>query len=129
MSFVNIEVLTLSITTLALYLAVVLMGHIRPLFIYFWSFSIKQYIFTTKWCQKCPFSTWCCDSNSRPLEHKSSTRYGHYTRALVIHVVFSKTFSFRNVNKVSAKLSTLDLNQLQKLLNLNFVYFQALVTG
>ena len=48
-------------------------GQPRPLFRLFMVFSNKQYKFYNKsmWKMSCPSSTWCRDSNSRPLEHES----------------------------------------------------------
>ena len=41
-------------------------------FVYFRSFQTnKQYNFATKYCEKCPSSIRCRDSNPRPLEHES----------------------------------------------------------
>ena len=46
------------------------MGQPRPVFHFIFVLSItkfcKKYV-----CEKCPYSIWCRDSNSRPLEHES----------------------------------------------------------
>ena len=48
------------------------MGHSRPLFVYFQPFQTNITILQQIYVKKCPSSIWCRDSNSQPLEHKSS---------------------------------------------------------
>ena len=48
------------------------MGQPRPIFNLFWSFQTHINFFTTnRYVKKCPSSTWCQDSNSRPLKLES----------------------------------------------------------
>ena len=49
-----------------------LMGHTRPLFrLFLVSFKQTIQILQQIIVKKCPFSIWCWDSNSQPLEHET----------------------------------------------------------
>ena len=66
--------------------------------IYFWSFLTNMItIFTSKICEKCPFSIRCRDLNPCPLEHESpsiTTRKDLFHRGVILYSGIGKVLQF-----------------------------------
>ena len=81
--------------------ALFLMGHPRPLFIYFWLFKQTLQILQQINVKKCPSCMWGCDLNSRPSEHEAphvTTRPGLSPKKVLYY--YPKGFEATDLNSL-----------------------------